>query len=181
MCGIGLAGVFVSVICLYCVMIVNMYMCVCVCIAIGTKIQPSTPIQILPHSQLMEHPQSTEATPDLVPALHSAHRGYSPLCENSPDVLCGVSHLEARRILVAKLMDKIDLLQGHLNTLRARDCCRCVHRPELCADAALPEPRDVSVKDTPGNARDNKVCLVDRKVNIGKAHVKSIANSPRKV
>ena len=78
-----------------------------------------------------------------MPAFHADERRDLALLEDALDVVGGERQLERVRVLAHHAMDDVDLLErrghGALPAIVGRD----VDRPELPADAAGAQPRDV--------------------------------------
>jgi len=94
-------------------------------------------------AERVEHAQRAERVVDRVAALHADHRGDAAGLERALDVSGGVGNLEDRRPLLRHAMDHVDLLHRHARRFLAHHRRGRIHRPELPADAALPQARNI--------------------------------------
>jgi hypothetical protein len=74
-------------------------------------------------------------------AFHADERRDLALLEDALDVVHGECQLERLRVLAHHAVHDVDLLERRRHGRRI--ICRDVDRPELSADTACPEPRDV--------------------------------------
>src|SRR5438034_10991840 len=76
-------------------------------------------------------------------AFHADERGDFPFAMNPLDVGGGKRQLERLRVMGDELVDVINLLQNGLDRGGAAESGRDVHRPELAAEPASAQPRQV--------------------------------------
>ncbi len=76
-------------------------------------------------------------------ALHADERRDLALLEDPLDVVGGQRQLERVGMLPHHAMDEVDLLEGGGDRGLAGELDRDVDRPELAADRAAAQPRDV--------------------------------------
>ena len=90
--------------------------------------------------------QHRELAIDLPPALDADQR-RDPACRvNPPDVGSGDGGLEHARIAREDLLHQPDLIERRFDLFRPRQTGRHIDRPELPADLALTQPRNVGVE-----------------------------------
>src|SRR5207244_6012430 len=79
-------------------------------------------------------------------AFQSDERCDLAAAMDAHDIVRGARELERLRIHFVEAVYDIDLRENRAHCIRAFECCRNVDRPELRAEPALPQPRDVGVQ-----------------------------------
>ena len=94
-------------------------------------------------AQRVHHAQRGQRAVDRVTAFHADHRGDAALLEGALDVVGTERQLEGLGPLLQHAVHDVDLLHRGHHRLGRRNRRRHVDRPELPAEAAGPQPRDV--------------------------------------
>ena len=93
--------------------------------------------------QLAQHGQRIA---NRVPAFDADQRGNAPSAMDAHQVGSSGGHLEGVGIQLGQAVHHVDLLEHRLDRRRSGEVRGHVDRPELPADAAAPQPWDVSVE-----------------------------------
>src|SRR5580692_5253980 len=96
------------------------------------------------HAELVISAQHRERVVDLMAALDADQAGDPTTLVHAHDVAARIGHREVVWVAAADLFDQVDLLDGHLHCGRSLGVGRYPYRPELCADVAGTQTRDVS-------------------------------------
>ena len=107
----------------------------------------------------VQRAEHAERAVDAVAALRAEQGGDLARLERRLHVVGGQRELEAARVGGDHPVHHVDLLEDRRHGRVAREAGRDVDRPELAADPALHQARDVGVRavDAPGQARLDRV------------------------
>ena len=117
---------------------------------------------------------------DLMSTLDPDQRSNSTRLMDSTDIGRGVSHLQIGRIALGHLADDVDLLDRRLHRRRLVHLHGHVHGPELAADLAASQTRDIRHQRhsiTPKGQCMSIAVQVDRR----KLAMEALANLPRQI
>ena len=114
---------------------------------VGRRVGPGHVLAVrqrhVARAQRVHHAQRRQRRVDRVAALHADHRRDLAGLEGPLHVVCRRRQHERVGVLRDHAMDDVDLLEGRAHGLLALHRGRHVDRPELPADAAGTEARDV--------------------------------------
>src|SRR5450631_4410337 len=113
-------------------------------------------------------------------ALDADQAGDPTTLVHAHDVGARIGHDEVVRVVAADLFDQVDLLDGHLHRGRPLGVGRYPYRPELCAEVAGTQTRDV------GHQRRIALCHGQSRggaaeIDVRQAPAEPCADLPRQI